>query len=255
MVASFVLTGCQSVVKPVTNTADTVSGTGMESSAAPSESTNNDEKADESSSSPSVVAGTSISQTENEIETNQSEQTVDNLKITTEGVPVEVRLASDGQYNYEYDKDEYAVTATTNGSAFEITVTDIKPEIDNGNNVVIYIPNQSYALITGIADGSSLILPAINANITLTSNASSVVVGLPPDYNKTINYTGNASSCSLSMSDINDFTVNARISTSAVMVPNDWPTYDMLSPDYIYTSGNGMAKINIDVTSSSFIFK
>ena len=168
---------------------------------------------------------------------------------------MEVRLASDEQYSYEYDKDEYAVTTATNGSTFEIKVTDIKPEVDSGSNVVVYIPNQNYMLITGVSEGSSLILPAINANITVTSNASSIVIGLPSDYNKTLNYTGNASSCSLSINGINDFTVNAKISTSSVSVPNDWPAYDMLSSDYSYTSGNGAAEINIDVTSSSFVFE
>ena len=72
------------------------------------------------------------------------------LKITAECAPVEVRLASDGQYSYEYNKNEYAVTTTTNGSTFEIKVTDIEPEVHIGSqtNVIVYIPNQSYILIT-----------------------------------------------------------------------------------------------------------
>lgn len=106
-----------------------------------------------------------------------------------------------------------------------------------------------------LSEGSSLILPAINANIAVTSNAGSVTISLPSDYNKTLNYTGNASSCSLSMKGINDFSIDAKISTSTVQAPSDWPAYDMLSLDYSYTSGNGAAKINIDVTSSSFMFE
>ena len=192
--------------------------------------------------------------THNEVEANHSEQTVDELKITAESVPVEVRLASDGQFSYEYDGDEYAVTTAANGSAFEIKITDITPEADSGSNVVVYIPAQSYTRITGVSEGSSLILPAINADITVTSNAGSVVLGLSPDYNKTLDYTGNASSCSLSMNGVNDFAVNAKISTSAVQIPSGWPAYDMLRSAYRYTSGNGTAKINIDVTSSSFMF-
>lgn len=88
----------------------------------------------------------------------------------------------------------------------------------------------------------------------MTDNASSVMRSLPSDYNKTLNYTGNASSCSLSMGGVNDFAVSAKISTSAVLVPSGWPAYDMLRSEYSYTSGNGTAKINIDVTSSSFTF-
>lgn len=89
----------------------------------------------------------------------------------------------------------------------------------------------------------------------MTSNASSVVLSLPSDYDKTLNYTGNASSCSLSMGDIQDVAVTAKISTSSVSVPNGWPAYDMLSSDYSYTSGDGTAKINIDITSGSFVFE
>lgn len=99
------------------------------------------------------------------------------------------------------------------------------------------------------------ILPAIHANITVTSNASSVRLSLPSGYNKKLNFTGNASSCSLSMSNIHDFSVSAKISASAVSVPSGWPVYDMLSSNYNHTSGNGTAKINIDVTSSSFVFE
>lgn len=212
-----------------------------------SELTNNKKKADESKPASNVVTEPSVSQ----------RKTVSDLKITAEGVPVEVRLASDGQYSYEYNKNEYAVTTTTNGSTFEIKVTDIEPEVHIGSqtNVIVYIPNQSYTLITGISEGSSLILPAINANIAVTSNASSVIINLPSDYNKALNYTGNASSCSLSMSNIKDFAISAKISTSTVSVPSGWPMYEMLRSNYNYTGGNGTAKINIDVTSSSFIFK
>ena len=202
----------------------------------------------------SAVTESSVSQNGTEMESAQPEETVDGLKITAEGVPVEVRFASDGQYRCEYDKNEYAVTTTTNGSTFEIKVTDRKPETNNDDNVVVYILDQSYGLITGVSEGSSLILPAINANITVTSNASSVMASLPSDYNKTLNYTGNTSSCSLSMGGVHDFAVNAKISTSSVSVPSSWPAYDMLSTSYDYTSGNGTAKINIDVTSSSFVF-
>ncbi len=82
-----------------------------------------------------------------------------------------------------------------------------------------------------------------------------MVASLPSDYDKTLNYTGNASSCSLFMNGIRDFSVSAEISASAVLVPDDWPAYDMLSSDYSYTSGNGAAKIRLDVTGGSFRFE
>lgn len=279
LVMSFSLTGYHSRTESKADMADAVSGALAKQGATPSEerkSENEDKKIDKcapisratigSGVAPSEEYGPqnndemtkpSVPQNENRIEAHQPEQTMNELKIIAEGVPVEVRLASDGQYSYAYNKDEYAVTTTVNGSTFEIKVTAIRPEIGSGNqtNVIVYIPNQNYTLITGASTGSSLILPTINANITVTSNASSVVVNLPSDYDKTLNYTGNASSCSLSKGDIYDFAVSAKISTSAVFVPNDWPAYDMLSPSYNYTSGDGTAKINIDVTSGSFVFE
>lgn len=256
LAASVALAGCRLETELETNIVDDGSSTAMESGTAPGKEIK-PVNADESESVSNVVTEPTVSQNKNEIGTNQPGETVSNLKITAEGVPVEVRLTGDGQYSYEYNKDVYAVMTTTNGSTFEIKVTDIRPEVHSGDqtNVVVYIPNQSYTLITGVSEGSSLILPAINANITVTSNASSVIITLPPDYNKTLNYTGNASSCSLFMSDNNDFAVSAKISTSAVSVPSNWPAYDMLSSNYNYTGGNGTAKINIDVTSGSFIFE
>ena len=208
-------------------------------------------------SEPASTTGTEpgASQTGNETEINLTEQTAGKLSITATGVPVEVRLADDGQYSYEYDENEYAVTTAADGSDFEIKITDIRPETDNGTNVVIYIPNQSNTHITGIFEGSSFVLPAINANITVTSNASSGMLSLPSDYNHTFNYTGDASSCSLSMGGIQDFAVSAEISTSAVQVPDGWPAYDMLGSSYSYTSGSGTAKLNLDITSSSFVFE
>lgn len=203
-----------------------------------------------------AAARPSVPKIENKMGANRPEQTVRNLKIMAEGAPVEVRLASDGQYSYKYNKDAYAVTTATSGSTFKIKVTGIRAEADGRNktNVIVYIPNQKYKLITGVSRGSSLILPAINANISVKSDASSIMVKLPSNYNKKLNYTGNASSCVLSMSDVNDFAVKAKISTSAVSVQNDWPAYDMFSSSYNYTSGNGTAKINIDIASSSFMF-
>lgn len=187
----------------------------------------------------------------------QPENPVSDLKITAEGVPVEVRLASDGQYRYEYNKDEYAVTTAANGSAFEIKVTDIRQEAIGGDrtNVILYIPDQSYSLITVISEGSSLTLPAVNADIAVTSRASSLSTSLPSDYDKTFNYTGTASSCTLSMGKLNDFTVSAKSYNSAVSVPRGWPAYDILSDKYRCTSGSGTAKINLDLTSSSFVFE
>ncbi len=257
LIASFSLTGCQLATETKANMIDVVSSAVELNSAKIEEniSADNNENANEIETISSTATETNVSKTGNEVEVRQSEQNTDDLKITAEGVPVEVRLADNGQYSYEYDKEEYAVETAANDSTFEISVTDIRPEIDSGTNVVVYVPNQSYTLITGIFEGSSLMLPEINADITITSNASSVVLSLPSDYNKTLNFTGNASSCSLSMNNINDFAVNAKISTSAVSVPKSWPVYDMLSPNYNYTGGNGTAKINIDVTSSSFIFE
>ncbi len=187
---------------------------------------------------------------------SESGQAAGNLKITAEGAPVEVRLASDGQYSYEYDKDKYTVTTTMNGSTFEIKAVEMESGANMGeqSNVIIRIPNQDYTQITGVAEGGSLILPAINANIIVTSNAGSVVLSLPSDYNKTLNYTGNASACSLSMNGIYDFAVRAKISASSVQTLSDWPVYGMLCSDYSYTSGEGTAKINMDITGSSFTF-
>lgn len=87
--ASFALTRCQLGTESIAGTAGTVSSAEMEMDMAPSKEykPQNSDK----------VTKPGVPQNENEIETNQSEQTVSELKITAEGTPVEVRLASDGQ--------------------------------------------------------------------------------------------------------------------------------------------------------------
>ena len=89
--------------------------------------------------------------TENEI--NQPQQDIDDLKIIAKGAPVEVRLASDGHYSYEYDKDEYTVTTVTNGSTFEIKVTDNQPEADS--------ENQNHPEQRDLCSGHPLLDPAV----------------------------------------------------------------------------------------------
>lgn len=229
-------------------------GTGASAPAGETKPADNPEQGG-GSSSPSSTAESAAPQTGDHAEAEPPAQTAGSLKLTAEGVPVEVRLASDGNYRYEYDQAEYGVATAENGSTLEITVTDLRPETDNGDNVVIYIPNQSYSLVTAVLRGSSVTLPPINGNLTVESNAGSLVASLPSGYSQMFQYTGNASSCSLSMGGVRDFAVSGKISTSAVSVPSGWPVYDMLSPSYSYTSGTGAAKINLDVTSSSFIFQ
>lgn len=104
VVVSFALTGCQSGVELETKTIDIVSSTVMGSGVAQSKgsiSVNNDKNADESEYSSSVMTESAVTQSIDEIGINQQGKIVSDLKITAEGVPVEVRLASDGQYSYE----------------------------------------------------------------------------------------------------------------------------------------------------------
>lgn len=195
-------------------------------------------------------------QTIEESTIGQPEQMVDDLKMTVEGAPVEVRLASDEKCRYEYDQDKYTITTSSNDTTFEIKVTEIQSgaAIDDQSHVIIYIPNQAYTSITCVSEGSSLTLPVINTNMTVTSTASSVMFSLPSDYNQTFHYTAEASFCLLAMNGIDDYAINAKLSTSSMQVPSSWPAYDMLRSDYRYTSGNGTANINIDITNSSFVF-
>lgn len=180
---------------------------------------------------------------------------VSNLKITADNANVDVQLASNGQYSYDYDSSKFTVTTATNGSTFEIKVT-AKPGATIGWNdgVTVYIPNQTYTLITGVSEKGGLNLPAVNANITVTNNSGAVSVRLPSNYSKTVNYTGVSASGSLAMNSNTNFAINAKFSTCAVSVPGGWPAYSNGSSSYSYTSGSGTAKINIDLTNCSFSF-
>lgn len=82
----------------------------------------NDKKANKSEPASNVATEPTLKQDMNETRINQLVQTASDLKITAKSVPMEVRLANNGQYSYEYNKDEYAVTTTANGSTFEAAV-------------------------------------------------------------------------------------------------------------------------------------
>lgn len=180
---------------------------------------------------------------------------VSNLKIIAKNVNVDVLLASDGQYSYDYDSSKFTVTTATNGSTFKIKVT-----AKSGtkkiwkNRVIVYIPEQTYTLITGVSKKSGLSLPPINADITVKNKKGAVSVDLPSSYSKTVNYMGVSGSGSLTMGSITDFAINAKFSACAVSVPKSWSACSNGSSSYSYTSGSGTAKININLKNCSFAF-
>lgn len=182
-------------------------------------------------------------------------QTPGNLKITAENANVDVQLAADGQYgyDYDYDKDAYTVTAAANGSTFEIKVA-AKPGVTSGwdNRVTVRIPNQDYALITGVCEKGGLSLPQVNADINAANHAGALSVKLPANFTKTVNYTGNSGSGSLAMNGATDFSVSAAFTSSAVAFPRGWPVCRNGSSTYSFTDGSGTAKINIDLTNCAF---
>lgn len=177
------------------------------------------------------------------------------LKITADNVNVDVQLASDEQYGCNYDNSKFTVATAINGSTFEITVTAKSgAEIGWNDRVTVYIPNQTYTLITGVSQQGGLSLPAVNANITVTNNSGAVSVMLPSNYSGTVNYTGVSGSGSLAMNGSTNFAVDANFSNCAVSVPGDWSAYNNGSSSYSYICGNGTAKININLMKCSFSF-
>ncbi len=180
---------------------------------------------------------------------------VSNLKIIAKNVNVDVRLASNGQYSYDYDSSKFTVTTATNGSIFKIKVTAKSGATKSWKNrVIVYIPDQTYTLITGISKKSGLSLPAVNADITVKNKKGAVSVSLPSNYSKIINYRGVSGSGSLTMGSTTDFAINAKFSACAVSVPKSWSACSNGSSSYSYTSGSGTAKINVELKKCSFAF-
>lgn len=179
----------------------------------------------------------------------------DKLEITANNVNVDIWLSDDGQYKYDYDDSEYAVTTDKNGSTLKIKVK-AKPGSgkDWDKRVRIYIPDQNYKHIKAVSNKSGLGLAANNSDITVKNNSGAVSVKLPSNYNKTLKYTGICGSGSLAMNKNKDFDINAKFSGCSVAVPNGWPAYSNGSSDYNYKRGKGTAKINIGFTKGSFAF-
>lgn len=175
------------------------------------------------------------------------------LKIIAKNVNVDVRLASNGQYSYDYDSSKFTVTIDTNGSIFKIKVTAKSGATKSWKNrIIVYIPDQTYTLITGISKKSGLNLPAVNADITVKNKKGAVSVSLPFNYSKIINYRGVSGSGSLTMGSTTDFAINAKFSACAISVPKSWSACSNGSSSYSYTSGNGTAKINVKLKKCSF---
>ena len=177
-----------------------------------------------------------------------------NLKITANNANVDVQLSGNGQYSYNYDSSKFTVSTATNEATFEITVSANQGAVIGfEDRVTVYIPDQAYALITGVSEKGGLNLPEINANINVTNNEGAASVRLPSDYSKTVNYTGVSGAGSLVMNYNTDFVVNVKYSNSAVSGLNNWPMFGS-NGDYNYTSGNGAAKINVDLSKCAFSF-
>lgn len=96
-------------------------------------------------------------------------------------------------------------------------------------------------------------MPAVNVDITITNNEGAASVSLPSDYSKTVNYTGVSGAGSLVMNSNTDYTVNVKYSDSAISGLKNWPMFGS-SGDCSYTSGNGTAKIKVDLTKCAFSF-
>lgn len=187
------------------------------------------------------------------VEADSGLSTKSNLKITVENAIVDVQLASNGQYRCEFDKNNCTVATVTKGSAFEIVVTG-KPDATFRweDRVMVYIPAQTYDLITGVSEKGGLKLSGLNADIDVTNNAGSVMVDLPSGYDKTLNYTGASASGAVVINGAADLTISAKFTSCSVTVPDTWPVCGNGSSEYSYTSGSGTAKVNIALTNSSF---
>ena len=141
----------------------------------------------------------------------------------------------------------------TNGAAFEIKVTG-KPDAAFRweDRVMIYIPAQTYDLITGVSEKGGLKLSSLNTDMDVINNAGSVMVNLPSDYDRTLNYTGASASGAVILNGNADFAVSAKFTSCAVTVPDSWPVCGNGSSEYSYTSGSGTAKVNLELTNSAF---
>lgn len=206
-----------------------------------------------------MVLGILVVINASETEKNTTEEVLEavaekNLKIISDGANVEVLLAENGQYSYSYNSSKVTLTTANDGSTFEIKATAKAGSLSYEDRVKIYIPNQTYTLITAVSENGGLSLPPINADMNIDNNFGAVSVKLASDYSKTLNYAGVSCASSLDMNGNTDFIINAKFSDSAVGTPEDWPMYSNSNLNYSYASGNEMAKINIEMTKSAFSF-
>ncbi len=187
-----------------------------------------------------------------EIETKNS--SISNLKVLAEKCNVYIGFSDNNEYTYDYDTSKFNVTTTKNDSTIEITINPkTGASIDLMDGVAIYIPNQTYDTITAISEKAGLTLSEVNSNINLISNKGSTSLILPNNYDKIVNYTSISGSGGIKLNkDSTNYIISMKVSKSAVSIHEDFPQYIVGSSNYEYKNGDGTAKINIDIKSSSF---
>ncbi|SDL51466.1 M56 family metallopeptidase [Paenibacillus jilunlii] len=185
-------------------------------------------------------------------------QKVKNIKLHIDNANVMVKFAENDQFLYDYDKAKHRITYKIIDSNMEIKVENLKaphgasvPEA-LADMIIIYIPDRSYNNVTVDETYSGVSLPELNAKLHLTSNNGSMSIQIPEDFNKVIDLAHTNGSGLLNIdAKAKNYAVNLTSKDSSVSTSPGLPVFINGRP-WEYKNGNGAAKINIDLSKSSF---
>lgn len=177
-----------------------------------------------------------------------------NLNIIAANCNVVVKLSATGKYKYEYDTSKFVVTKAKDDLTMNLIVERKKgASIELMDQVLIYIPKQSYGKIRAISNKAGLSLPKLNTNYAIINNSGAVRVGVPKGFSKTITYIGTKGSGGINMKGITSgFRVQIKADTSAIALPKEFPAYNSGNNNYTYQYKKGTAKFIIQLNNCSF---
>ncbi|WP_334073944.1 MULTISPECIES: M56 family metallopeptidase [Paenibacillus] len=176
------------------------------------------------------------------------------LELAAENCNVLVQISRGEQLSVDYNAKVMNVVQNAKNSATQIS---IRPKqgvsTEDIDMVTLNIPSQKFRTITVNGNKAGISLPAVNADLNLTSNEGSMSAILPKGFNKTIKFELKNGAGSLHIDQgASNYKLSMGIKESALTIPDSLPGYKHGASSYTYTSGNGKAQVDVTISGSAF---
>jgi hypothetical protein len=189
----------------------------------------------------------------------EAEPVYENKLVTIEGTGcnyMEIKISDTNEFQYDYDPNLYVVDVSDKDGMIYIKASickDAKPTYEE--KVKIYLPaDLGFSKLKVIANEAGIGIVGMNKPMEVINNQGAIAMEVPGDISNDISYTGNNGAAEItiaSQSKKGGFTFCLKQKKSAVSLPLEFIGYSETLEKYEYISGNGLAKINVDITAGA----